>query len=102
MLREYNEMNKEIKNPENAVEYTIYKTMKTYFASCKKKKNTAKKKFWWIWRTRQNKLKLLSNCSVWDKKKSSFIKNQEMSWLMNKLGIRTPLKNFPLICGIYF
>ena len=37
MLREYNEMNKEIKNPENAVEYTIYKTMKTYFASCKKK-----------------------------------------------------------------
>ena len=43
MLREYNEMNKEIKNPENAVEYTIYKTMKTYFVSCKKK-NTAKKK----------------------------------------------------------
>ena len=43
MLREYNEMKKEIKNPENAVEYTIYKTMKTYFASCKKK-NTAKKK----------------------------------------------------------
>ena len=37
MLREYNEMNKEIKNPENAVEYTIYKPMKTYFASCKKK-----------------------------------------------------------------
>ena len=43
MLREYNEMNKEIKNPENAVEYTIYKTMKTYFASCKKKKYCKKK-----------------------------------------------------------
>ena len=43
MLREYNEMKKEIKNPKNAVEYTIYKTMKTYFVSCKKK-NTAKKK----------------------------------------------------------
>ena len=43
MLREYNEMNKEIKNPENAVEYTIYKPMKTYFASCKKKKILQKK-----------------------------------------------------------
>ena len=43
MLREYNEMNKEIKNPENAVEYTIYKTMKTYFAICKKKKILQKK-----------------------------------------------------------
>ena len=38
VLSEYNEMNEEIKNPENAVEYTI-KTMETYRVICKK--NTA-------------------------------------------------------------
>ena len=38
VLREYNEMKEEIKNPENDVEYVYYiKTMETYCISCKEK-----------------------------------------------------------------
>ena len=45
VLREYNEMNEEIKNPKNAAEYTITKTMGTYCVSCKKK--YCKLQFYW-------------------------------------------------------
>ena len=37
VLREYNEMKEESKNPENALEIYYVKTMKTYYVSCKKK-----------------------------------------------------------------
>ena len=36
MLREYNEIKEEIKNPENAGEYTILKTMENYCVTHKK------------------------------------------------------------------
>ena len=45
---------------------------------------------------------LLSNCAICGKKKSKFIKNQEASGLLSKLGIRTPLSNIPLIGDILF
>ena len=44
-----------------------------------------------ISRTKQNKSMLLSYWAVFGKKKSRFIKNQETSRSLNKLGIRTPL-----------
>ena len=43
---------------------------------------------------------LLSNCAICDKKKSTFIENQETSRLFNKLGIKTPLRNISLIGDI--
>ena len=44
---------------------------------------------------------LVSNCfNGGEKKKSRFIKNQEVSELWSKLGIETPLNNIPLICDI--
>ena len=33
---------------------------------------------------------LLSKCAVCDSKKSKFIKEQEASWLLSILGIKTP------------
>ena len=50
--------------------------MKTYCVSCKKNtinENSSVRK------TKQNRLMLLSNCAVCDKKKSTFIKNKELS-----------------------
>ena len=47
--------------------------MEIYFVSCKK--NTANEN---VRRTKKNKLMLLSNCAVFGKKKSRFIKNQEL------------------------
>ena len=45
---------------------------------------------------------LLSNCTICVRKKSTFIKNQEASGLLGKLGIRTPLSNVPLIGDTLF
>ena len=49
--------------------------METYFVSCKK--NTANENSI-VRRTKQNRLMLVSNCAVCDKKKSMFIKIQEL------------------------
>ena len=51
-LREYNEIKEEIKNPENAVEYTKQKQKKTYCVSWKK--NTANENSV-VRRTKQNR-----------------------------------------------
>ena len=47
-----------------------------------------------IRRTKQNRLILVSNCTVCGKKKPGCIKNQEASGLLSKLGIATPLSMF--------
>ena len=41
-------------------------------------------------RTSKGKLILLSKCTVYDNKKSRFMRNQEAGGLMNNFGIRTP------------
>ena len=64
-------MKEEIKN---FVEYI--ETMENYCVSCKK--NTANENSS-VRKTKQNRLMLLSNCAVCGKKKSTFIKNKELS-----------------------
>ena len=79
VLREYNEMTEEIKSPKNSRGYTIKKKrMGTYCVSCKK--NTANYNSIGR-RPRKNRLMLVSNSSICDKKKSKFIKDQEASRL---------------------
>ena len=51
------------------------KTMEMYYFTCKK--NTGNKNSS-VKRTKQNRLMLVSNCAACGKKKSSFIKNQEV------------------------
>ena len=51
------------------------KTMKTCCVSCKKYTEIENSH---VRRTKQNKLMLLSNCAVCDKKKSTFLKNKEL------------------------
>ena len=58
----------------------MLKNNKTMVDNCKK-----------ILRAKQNRLMLLSNCTICGKKKSQFTKNQEASGLLNKFGYRTPL-----------
>ena len=58
----------------------IYKTIETYCVNCKK--NTANENSS-VRRTNQNRLMLLSNCSVCDKKKLNFINNQELRTFNN-------------------
>ena len=97
VLREYNEINKEIKNLKNAVEYT--KAMETYCVSCKKNTTNENSS---VRRSKQNRLTLLLNCAICGKKRSNFGKNQQASGLLSEFGIRTPLTNIPLTGDILF
>ena len=45
---------------------------------------------------------LLSNCAIFNSKKSRFIKNQEAKGLLSNLGIRTPLSKVPILGDILF
>ena len=44
---------------------------------------------------------LLSNCEVYDSKKSKFIKEQEASGLLSSSGIKTPLNKIPLLGPLF-
>ena len=50
--------------------------METYYVSCEKKASNENSS---VRKTKQNRLMLLSNCAVCCQKKSSFIKNKELS-----------------------
>ena len=68
--------------------------MNSYCFSCKKDTKNINPK---TVRTKNNRLMMLSKCSVCSNKKSKFIKEQEARGLLSNLGIRTPLSHFPLL-----
>ena len=53
-------------------------------------------------RTKNRRIMILSNCVVWESKKSKFIKRQEASGLLSSLGIKTPLSKIPLFGPLFF
>ena len=67
--------------------------MESYSLKCKKyTKNTNPQ----VPSTRNGKLMILSKCAICGSKKSKFIKKQEASGLLSKLGIKTPLSKIPI------
>ena len=45
---------------------------------------------------------VLSKGAIWNSKKSRFVKEQEVSGALNKLGIKTTLSKIPLLGDILF
>ena len=45
---------------------------------------------------------ILSKCTICGSKRSKFIKKQEASRLLGKLGIKTPLSKIPLLGDVLF
>ena len=68
--------------------------MNSYCLSCKKDTKNINPK---IVRTKNDRLMMLSKCSVCNNKKSKFIKEQEARGLLSNLRIRTPLSKIPLL-----
>ena len=68
--------------------------MNSYCLSCKKDTKNINPK---IVRTKNNRVMMLSKCSVCNNKNSKFIKEQEARALLSNLGIRTPLSKIPLL-----
>ena len=48
-------------------------------------------------KTKNEKIMLLSKCAVYNSEKLKLIKDQEVRRLLSSLGIRTPLKQIPLL-----
>ena len=68
--------------------------MKTYCLKYKKDTDNINPK---IIRTKNNRLVMQSKCSVYEIKKSRFVKEQEAKGLLSNLGIKTPLSKIPLL-----
>ena len=68
--------------------------MNSYCLSCKKDTKNIDPT---VVKTKNNRLMMLSKCSVCNNKKSKFIKEQEARGLLSNLGIRAPLSQIPLL-----
>ena len=68
--------------------------MKTYCLKCKTNTDNIDPK---MFRTKNNRLLMKSNCSVCGTKKSRFVKEQDAKGLLSNLGIKTPLSKIPLL-----
>ena len=66
----------------------------TDFLSCKKyTKNTNPG----IFKSKNDRSMIQSNCAICDSKKSRFIKEQQAKGLLSNLGIKTPFNKVPLL-----
>ena len=72
--------------------------MKTYCVKCRKDTENIDPK---MVRTKNNRLVMLSKCSVCGIKKSKFVKEQEVKGLLSNLGIKTPLSIIPLLSVLF-
>ena len=68
--------------------------MKTYYLKCRKDTENIDSK---IVRTKNNRLVMLSKCSICGIKKSRFVNEQEAKSLLSNLGNKTPLSKIPLL-----
>ena len=66
----------------------------TYCLLCKRDTKNINPK---VVRTKNNRLAMVSKCSVCNKNKFRFIKEQEAKGLLSNLGIKTPLSKVPLL-----
>ena len=68
--------------------------MNTYCVKCKKDTENLNSK---MFRTKNNRLIMQSNCPVCRIKKSRFVKEQETKGLLSNLGIKTLSSKVPLL-----
>ena len=72
--------------------------MKTYCVKCRRDTESIDAK---MVRTKKNRLVMQSKCSVFEIKKSRFVKEQEAKGLLINLGNETPLDKIPLLNGFF-
>ena len=68
--------------------------MRTYCVKCRTNTENIDPK---IFRTKNNKLIMQSQCTDCRNKKSQFVKKQDAKGLLGNLGIRTQLSKIPLL-----
>ena len=73
--------------------------MSSYFLKCRKNTENKNQR---VSKTSNNKIMLSSKCALCFTKKLRFIKKQEASGILSKLGLKTPLSKIPLLGDILF
>ena len=73
--------------------------MESYCLKCKKHTKNIDPQ---VTSTSNGKFMILSKCAICGSKKSKFIKKQEASGLLSKLGIKTPLSKIPIYGDVLF
>ena len=73
--------------------------MESYCLKCKKYTKNINPQ---VSSTSNGKFMILSKCAICGSKKSKFINKQEVSGLLSKLGIKTPLCKVPIPGDILF
>ena len=73
--------------------------MKSYCLKCKKYTKNINPQ---VSSTSNGKMMILSKCAICGGRKSKFIKKQEASGLLSKLGIKTPLSKIPILGDVLF
>ena len=73
--------------------------MKSYCLKCRKYTKNINPQ---VSSTSNGKLMILSKCAICGSKKSKFIKKQDASGLLSKLGIKTPLSKIPILSDVLF
>ena len=69
---------------------------------CLKCRNNTESKNPRVTKISKGKIMLLSECAVYNGKKSKFIKEQEATWLLSQLGLKNPLSKITLSGDILF
>ena len=73
--------------------------MESYCLKCKKYTKNINPQ---VSSIRNGKFMILSKCAICNSEKSKFIKKQEASGLLSKLGIKTPLRKIPILGDVLF
>ena len=73
--------------------------MESYCLKCKKHTKNINPQ---VSSTSNGKLMILSKCAICGSKKSKFVKKQEASGLLSKLGIKTALSKIPILGDVLF
>ena len=73
--------------------------MPSYCLKCRKNMQSKNLE---VVKRKNRRMMLLSKCSVWNSKKSKFLKEQEAIGLLSSLVIRTPLSEIHLVGPILF
>ena len=73
--------------------------MESYYLKCRKHTKNIDPQ---VSSTSNGKFMILSKCATCGSKKSKFIKKQEASGLLSKLGIKPPLSKIPILGDVLF
>ena len=99
LLKKIYDIKKEMKNSNNKKVQTMYEAMLSYCLKCRK---YTERTNCGVVKTKNGRIMLLSNFSMFNSKKSKFLKKQQARRLLSSFEITTPLSQIPMLGSLLF